>query len=251
MSVSQEESPSFRSGRMSNIVFTQMHYDPNVIMHIAVGTSLATIIVTSISSVTAHHKKGAVLWNVFRNLAPGLVLGSFFGAGVADLLSGQHLQLIIGVFAVWMSYKMFSGAHAVIDPNRHLPSAPLQFIAGGGIGVASAIFGIGGGSLTVPYLNRHGVVMQKAVATSAACGLPIAIAGAIGFMWFGAKEQINVPNTIGYVHIYAFLGISAMSFITAKLGAKVAHRLSSAMLKKSFAGLLVVVGCYFIYKGLI
>jgi uncharacterized membrane protein YfcA len=143
------------------IVFTQMHYDPNVIMHIAVGTSLATIIVTSISSVTAHHKKGAVLWNVFRNLAPGLVLGSFLGAGVADLLSGQHLQLIIGVFAVWMSYKMFSGAHAVIDPNRHLPSAPLQFIAGGGIGVASAIFGIGGGSLTVPYLNRHGVVMQK------------------------------------------------------------------------------------------
>lgn len=233
------------------IVFTQMHYDPNVIMHIAVGTSLATIIVTSISSVTAHHKKGAVLWNVFRNLAPGLVLGSFLGGGVADLLSGQHLQLIIGVFAVWMSYKMFSGAHAIIDPNRYLPSAPLQFIAGGGIGVASAIFGIGGGSLTVPYLNRHGVVMQKAVATSAACGLPIAIAGAIGFMWFGAKEQINVPNTIGYVHIYAFLGISAMSFITAKLGAKVAHRLSAAMLKKCFAGLLIVVGCYFIYKGLI
>ena len=233
------------------IVFTQMNYDPNVIMHIAVGTSLATIIVTSISSVTAHHKKGAVLWRVFRNLAPGLVLGSFLGAGVADLMSGQHLQLLIGVFAVWMAYKMFRGAHAVIDPNRHLPSAALQFAAGGGIGVASAIFGIGGGSLTVPFLNRHGVVMQKAVATSAACGLPIAVAGAIGFMWFGAREYIDVPNTIGYVHIYAFLGISTMSFITAKFGAKVAHRLSAAMLKKCFAGLLVVVGCYFIYKGLV
>lgn len=233
------------------IVFTQMNYDPNVIMHIAVGTSLATIIVTSISSVTAHHKKGAVLWRVFRNLAPGLVLGSFLGAGVADLMSGQHLQLLIGVFAVWMAYKMFRGAHAVIDPNRHLPSAALQFAAGGGIGVASAIFGIGGGSLTVPFLNRHGVVMQKAVATSAACGLPIAVAGAIGFMWFGAREHIDVPNTIGYVHIYAFLGISTMSFITAKFGAKVAHRLSAAMLKKYFAGLLVVVGCYFIYKGLV
>ncbi|MEG0197497.1 MAG: sulfite exporter TauE/SafE family protein [Acinetobacter sp.] len=233
------------------IVFTQMNYDPNVIMHIAVGTSLATIIVTSISSVTAHHKKGAVLWQVFRNLAPGLVLGSFLGAGVADLMSGQHLQLLIGVFAVWMAYKMFRGAHAVIDPNRHLPSAALQFAAGGGIGVASAIFGIGGGSLTVPFLNRHGVVMQKAVATSAACGLPIAVAGAIGFMWFGAREHIDVPNTIGYVHIYAFLGISTMSFITAKFGAKVAHRLSAAMLKKCFAGLLVVVGCYFIYKGLV
>lgn len=232
------------------IVFTQMNYDPNVIMHIAVGTSLATIIVTSISSVTAHHKKGAVLWPVFRNLAPGLVLGSFLGAGIADLMSGQHLQLVIGVFAVWMAYKMFKGANAVVDPNRHLPTAPLQLAAGGGIGVASAIFGIGGGSLTVPYLNRHGVVMQKAVATSAACGLPIAVAGALGFMWFGAKEQIEVPNTIGYVHVYAFLGISVMSFITAKFGAKVAHLLSPAMLKKCFAGLLVVVGCYFIYKGL-
>ncbi|WDZ52000.1 sulfite exporter TauE/SafE family protein [Acinetobacter vivianii] len=232
------------------IVFTQMNYDLNVIMHIAVGTSLATIIVTSISSVTAHHKKGAVLWPVFRNLAPGLVIGSFLGAGIADLMSGQHLQLVIGVFAVWMAYKMFKGANAVVDPNRHLPSAPLQLAAGGGIGVASAIFGIGGGSLTVPYLNRHGVVMQKAVATSAACGLPIAVAGALGFMWFGAKEQIEVPNTIGYVHVYAFLGISVMSFITAKFGAKVAHLLSPAMLKKCFAGLLVVVGCYFIYKGL-
>ncbi|APU48007.1 sulfite exporter TauE/SafE family protein [Acinetobacter junii] len=233
------------------IVFTQLNYDPNVIMHIAVGTSLATIVVTSISSVMAHHKKGAVLWSVFKNLAPGLILGSFFGAGIADLMSGQHLQLVIGIFAVWMAYKMFRGAHAQIDPNKHLPSAPLQFAAGGGIGIASAIFGIGGGSLTVPYLNRHGVVMQQAVATSAACGLPIALAGAIGFMWFGAKEQIDVPNTIGYVHVYAFLGISVMSFITAKVGARVAHRLSAAMLKKCFAGLLVFVGSYFIYKGLI
>ncbi|RLZ07938.1 sulfite exporter TauE/SafE family protein [Acinetobacter sp. 2JN-4] len=232
------------------IVFTQMNYDPNVIMHIAIGTSLATIIVTSISSVMAHHRQGAVLWSVFRNLAPGLVLGSFLGAGIADLMSGQHLQLVIGVFAIWMAFKMFRGAYAIVNSSRHLPSAPIQFAAGGGIGVASAIFGIGGGSLTVPFLNRYGVVMQKAVATSAACGLPIAAAGAIGFMWFGAKEQINVPNTIGYVHIYAFLGISTMSFITAKVGAKVAHRLSPAMLKKCFAGLLVTVGCYFVYKGL-
>lgn len=232
------------------IVFTQMNYDPNVIMHIAIGTSLATIIVTSISSVMAHHRQGAVLWPVFRNLAPGLVLGSFLGAGIADLMSGQHLQLVIGVFAIWMAFKMFRGAYAIVNSSRHLPSAPIQFAAGGGIGVASAIFGIGGGSLTVPFLNRYGVVMQKAVATSAACGLPIAAAGAIGFMWFGAKEQINVPNTIGYVHIYAFLGISSMSFITAKVGAKVTHRLSPAMLKKCFAGLLVTVGCYFVYKGL-
>jgi uncharacterized protein len=164
-------------------------------------------------------------------------------------MSGHGLQLLIGFFAVWVAYKMFSGAHVEVDPARQLPSTGKQLFVGAGIGVASAIFGIGGGSLTVPYLNRHGVVMQKAVATSAACGLPIAVAGAIGFMWFGHQAEVNVPNTIGYIHVYAFFGIAIMSFITAKFGAKVAHQLSPAMLKKCFAGLLVVVGLYFIYQG--
>lgn len=232
------------------IVFTQLQYDPSVIMHMAVGTSLATIIVTSLSSVSAHHKKGAVLWNVFRNLSPGLVIGSFLGAGIADYLSGQGLQLLIGFFAVWVAFKMFRGAATPVDPNKHLPSQAMQMAAGGGIGIASAIFGIGGGSLTVPYLNKNGVIMQKAVATSAACGLPIAIAGALGFMWFGHQADIVVPNTIGYIHIYAFIGISVMSFITAKLGAKVAHMLSPFMLKRCFACLLTTVGCYFIYQGM-
>lgn len=232
------------------IVFTQMGYDPEVIMHMALGTSLATIMVTSVSSVMAHHKKGAVLWPVFKNLAPGLVIGSFLGAGIAGMLSGHYLQLIIGVFAIWVAFKMFKSAHVLVDENKQLPSALKQNFAGAGIGVASAIFGIGGGSLTVPYLNKNGVVMQKAVATSAACGLPIAIAGAVGFMFFGAKAQHQIENAIGYVHIYAFIGISIMSFITAKLGAKVAHVLSPAMLKKCFAALLTTVGFYFIYQGI-
>lgn len=233
------------------IVFTQLNYDSTVIMHMAVGTSLATIIVTSISSVRAHHLRGAVLWPVVRNLAPGLVVGSFLGAGIADLLPGQGLQLMIGVFAVWVAFRMFSGASAQPDPNKSLPSTSMQMATGAGIGVASAIFGIGGGSLTVPFLNRCGVVIQKAVATSAACGLPIAIAGALGFIWFGQQSEIQVPNTIGYIHVYAFIGISVMSFFTAKFGAKVAHLLSPVILKKCFAALLVTVGLYFIYRGLI
>ncbi|MDZ7925051.1 MAG: sulfite exporter TauE/SafE family protein [Marinagarivorans sp.] len=235
------------------VVFTHMGYEPGVIMHMALGTSLATIIVTSISSSIAHHKNGAVIWPVFRNLAPGLVIGSFLGAGIAGLLSGANLQLIIGVFAIWVAYKMMLGAMTsaghVIDQHSVLPSAFKQSCAGTGIGVASAIFGIGGGSLTVPYLNYYGVVMQKAVGTSAACGLPIAIAGAFGFIFFGIKEKINVPNSIGFVHIYAFLGISITSFFTAKLGAKTAHALSPTMLKKCFAALLFTVGCFFLIKG--
>ncbi len=232
------------------VVFTQMGIDPAVVMHLALGTSLATIIVTSISSMMAHHKNGAVIWPVFKNLAPGLVIGSFFGAGVAGLLSGAHLQLIIGVFVMWVAYTMFVGAKKVVDQNQVLPSTPKQVCAGTGIGVASAVFGIGGGSLTVPYLNHHGVVMQKAVGTSAACGLPIAVAGALGFMLFGMKDHVNVPNSIGFVHIYAFVGISSMSFFTAKLGAKAAHALSPSVLKKCFAVMLFIVGCFFLFKGL-
>lgn len=245
------------------IVFTQMGYSPDVIMHLALGTSLATIIVTSISSLMAHNKKGSVMWPVFKNLAPGMALGCFFGAGVAGLISGIHLQIIVGIFLLWVAYRMFakaknqtaSSTSNTADQDTQfneiaLPSTPKQLAAGGVIGIASAIFGIGGGSLTVPYLTRYGVVMQKAVGTSAACGLPIAIAGALGFMFFGMQQKIDVPNTIGFVHIYAFLGISVMSFFTAKLGAKVAHILSPAMLKKCFSILLTIVGCYFLYKGL-
>lgn len=245
------------------IVFTQMGYSPDVIMHLALGTSLATIIVTSISSLMAHNKKGSVMWPVFKNLAPGMALGCFFGAGVAGLISGIHLQIIVGIFLLWVAYRMFakaknqtaSSTSNTADQDTQfneiaLPSTPKQLAAGGVIGIASAIFGIGGGSLTVPYLTRYGVVMQKAVGTSAACGLPIAIAGALGFMFFGMQQKIDVPNTIGLVHIYAFLGISVMSFFTAKLGAKVAHILSPAMLKKCFSVLLTIVGCYFLYKGL-
>ena len=244
------------------IVFTQMGYSPDNIMHLALGTSLATIIVTSISSLMAHNKKGAVMWPVFKNLAPGLAIGCFLGAGIAGQISGLYLQLIVGVFLLWVAYKMFFGGKKQVanpatnsssadDANTQLPSKPRQLAAGGVIGIASAIFGIGGGSLTVPYLTRYGVVMQKAVGTSAACGLPIAIAGALGFMIFGMQQQVNVPNTIGFVHIYAFLGISIMSFFTAKVGAKVAHMLSPQLLKKCFALLLFVVGCFFLYKALL
>ena len=232
------------------IVFTQMGYDPEVVMHLALGTSLATIVVTSISSMMAHNKNGAILWPVFKNLAPGMALGCFFGAGIAGWMSGVHLQLIVGIFLLWVSYTMFMGAKKAVDSSKALPSTPAQMGAGAGIGIASAIFGIGGGSLTVPYLSHNGVVMQKAVGTSAACGLPIAIAGALGFMLFGMNAQVNVPNTIGYVHVYAFLGISIMSFFTAKFGAKAAHALSPAVLKKCFAVLLVCIGCFFLFKGL-
>lgn len=232
------------------LLFSQMDYNPNEIMHLALGTSHATIIVTSISSLMAHHKNAAVIWSLFRNLAPFMAIGCFFGAKFAGLLSGLHLQMILGVFLMWVAYTLFQGRKNVIVSIKSLPNSCQQSVAGSVIGFASAIFGIGGGSLTVPYLTHYGVVMLHAVGTSAACGLPISIAGALGFMIFGIQNTVSSPNTFGYIHIYAFLGIGVMSFFTAKLGANTANNLSPIMLKKCFALLLMAVGSFFLLKGI-
>ncbi|PIT24919.1 hypothetical protein BGI37_08075 [Snodgrassella alvi] len=233
------------------VVFMRAGYDEAVTMHLALGTSLATIIITSISSMLAHNKNHAVLWPVVGRLTPGLILGSFGGAAIADALSGQKLQLVISIFTLFVGISMFRSSRTKISvQHRQSINSHWHWFAGAIIGIASALFGIGGGSLTVPYLNRCGLAMPQAVGSSAACGLPVAITGALGFMFFGAHEQTHIAHTIGYIHIYAFVGISVMSFITARQGAKVAHWLSPVMLKKSFACLLLCMSMYFLSKAL-
>ncbi|WP_230657948.1 sulfite exporter TauE/SafE family protein [Psychrobacter sp. I-STPA10] len=230
-------------------IFTAYGYSPEVVAHLAVGTSLATIIVTSISSLMAHNKRGSVRWDVWKYMAGGLVIGSVSGAAIADQINGQMLQAMIGAAALLVAFKMLflSNKEQVGKP---LPKPPVQFGAGTGIGLASAIFGIGGGSLTVPFLNWSGLPMRQSVGTSAACGLPIAVAGALGFAWFG-QDVANLPaGTIGFVNITGFICISIASFITAKLGAKWAHQLPAATLKKAFGVLLTFAGGQLLWSGL-
>jgi uncharacterized membrane protein YfcA len=230
-------------------IFTAYNFPPEVITHLAIGTSLATIVVTSISSLTAHNKRGGIRWEVWRHMALGLVIGSLVGAGIADMIEGQMLQIIIGIGALLMALKMlfFSNQESVEKP---LPPASVQFGAGMGIGMASSIFGIGGGSLTVPFLNWAGLPMKQSVGTSAACGLPIALAGAVGFAWFG-QDVVNLPEgTIGFVHISGFLCISVASFAMAKVGAKLAHVLPALMLKRAFGLLLLVAGGQLLLSGI-
>lgn len=221
------------------VVFAKLGYAPEIIAHLAVGTSLATIVVTSVSSMQSHHKRGGVRWQIFQNMAIGLVVGSLFGAYVASFLASKVLTGLIGGMALIMGIKMLLAKASQAQHLRPLPKAYMQTTVGGLIGAASAIFGIGGGSLTVPFLSRY-VDMKQAVGTSSACGLPIALAGAIGFMIFGQKASVP-QGAIGFVHIGAFVCISIMSFIFAKVGAKIAHSLPSATLKKAFGGLLVIV----------
>jgi len=217
---------------------------PDVLTHMAVGTSLATIVFTSINAIRAHHAKGAVRWRLFVWLTAGIVLGTVLGALTAAQISGPMLQKIIGVFAICVAIQMAFK----LQPKAALtePGKPSLGIAGGVIGWASAIFGIGGGSLTVPFLVWRSVPMQQAVATSSACGLPIALAGAISFVFTGWDETGLPSWSLGYVYLPALIGIASISMLFAGFGARLAHRLSQDLLKRLFALLLLCVGINFL-----
>lgn len=225
--------------------FSALGFSPEVLTHMAVGTSLATIIVTSAGSVYQHHRKGAVLWSVLTWFALGLVVGALLGAKVADLLHGRILQILFGVFAIVIALQMLKGAQP--KPSRTLPAKPGITAVGVLIGAISSIFGIGGGSLSVPFFTWCNMKMQQAVGTSSAAGMPIALAGAAGFVWTGWQHPQLPEYSLGYVYLPALLGVAVTSVLFSQLGARWAHRIPAATLKKIFAALLAIVGAKLLY----
>ena len=224
--------------------FTLQGFDPSILTHLAVGTSLATIVFTSINAVREHHRKGAVQWRIFAWMTLGILVGAAVGAKTASLIQGPILQKIIGVFALIVAVQMAADFKPKV--TRGIPGKPLLTAAGGVIGWASAIFGIGGGSLTVPFLTSRSLSMQQAVATSSACGLPIALASALGFLVLGWNDPQLPAYSLGYVYLPALLGIAVTSMFFARYGARMAHRLSPRLLKRLFAALLFCVGLSFL-----
>lgn len=225
-------------------LFHYQGFDPAVITHVAVGSSLATIIPTAVSSTLAHHRRQAVDWSAFSRLAPGLVIGAVLGALLADQMNARWLQVTFGVFLMVVAAQMLWGTRGKTLAGN-LPGLPVMVAAGGIIGGISGLVGIGGGTMTVPFLHWFGKPLPKAVATSAACGLPIALSGTVGFMVFGAAEQL--PASTGYVYWPAVLVVALCSILTAPLGAGLAHSLPVATLKKIFALLLLLVGLRLVY----
>ncbi|MFT5888796.1 MAG: putative membrane protein YfcA [Zhongshania sp.] len=228
--------------------FTLLAVAPEVIMHLAVGTSLAAIVVSSLSSTRAHHKMGNVDWPRWRQLAPGITIGVMLGVATAATLSGETLKLAFGVFAIVIG--LYMGFAAQPPASRQLPGAKGLLVAGLGIGYVSAWFGVGGGSLTVPYLSWCNVRMQQAVATSAACGLPIAVVGALSNVIAGYGHADLPVYSSGFVYWPAFLGVVVLSAPAAKWGAQLAQRLSQRRLRQAFAGFLFVVGSQFIWGAI-
>nr|VFK15122.1 MAG: Uncharacterized membrane protein YfcA [Candidatus Kentron sp. LPFa] len=210
------------------------------LMHIALGTSLATIIITSLSSIHAHHKRGAVQWPIVRKLAPSLVIGTLLGAVIADALPSDGLRLFFAVFILLVSIRL--GFDIQVSPHRQTPGKLGLGVAGLVIGKLSALVGIGGGTLTVPFLLWCNTPIRHAVATSAASGFPIAVAGTIGFMATGWQAADLPAWSSGYIYWPAFVAIAPVSLLFAPLGAKLAYTLPVNLLKRFFAVYLAVVG---------
>lgn len=231
---------------MLSLAFAMQRLPGDYSLHLAIGTSLATIMFTSMSSLRAHHARGAVAWPVVRRITLGILAGTLLGSWVAAQLSTRFLK---GFFVAFLYYV---GMQMILDirphPSRQLPGAGGMFGVGSLIGGVSSLVGIGGGSLSVPFMIWCNVSMHSAIGTSAAIGLPIAVAGTAGYVANGLGLSSLPPYSLGFVYLPALAGVATASIFTAPLGAKLAHCLPVPRLKKMFALLLVATASKMLFS---
>jgi uncharacterized membrane protein YfcA len=214
----------------------------------AIATSMATILFTSLSSVRAHHAHGAVRWPIVRGMAPGILAGGLLaGAGAFALLKGQVLALVFGLFVAFSATQMLRGKRPA--PSRQMPGWVGQAAAGSGIGFLSGLVGAGGGFVSVPFMTWCNVPIHNAVATSAALGVPVATAATLGYVIGGWNLDGALPGAVGYLYLPALVVIAVASVSMAPLGARAAHAMNVAQLKRAFALLLYGLAAYMLYKA--
>lgn len=226
----------------------QRGISPDLAVKMAIATSMATIIFTSISSVRAHHKKGAVRWDLVKGLAPGIVLGSLLGSlGIFALVKGTSLALFFAAFVGFSATQMFLDKKPA--PTRQMPGFVGLIGSGGLIGLLSGLVGAGGGFVSVPFMTWCNVAIHNAVATSAALGFPIALANVTGYVVSGMSLTDLPPYSFGYLWLPGLIVIAICSVLMAPLGAATAHKLPVKQLKRVFAGILYLLAAYMLFKG--
>ena len=231
-------------------VLTHRGVDSGLAVKMAIATSMATILFTSIASVRAHHRLGAVRWPIVTHMAPGIVGGGLLGgAGAFAALKGQGLALIFVAFIGYSALRMFSPKPP--KPGRDMPGAWAQAGVGGGIGFASALLGAGGAFMSVPFMTWCNVPPRHAVGTSAALGFPIALGSTLGYMVSGWRLPPALPGGWGYLYLPALLLVSAASMTLAPLGARTAQRIDTLLLKRLFAVLLMVLAASMLQRALV
>ena len=220
-----------------------------VAVKMAIATSMSTILFTSLSSVRAHHRRGAVRWDIVRGMAPGIVAGGLLaGAGVFALVKGQALALFFALFVGFSATQMLRDRKPAA--TRSMPGPAGRAGAGAVIGFVSGLVGAGGGFLSVPFMTWCNVAIHHAVATSAAMGFPIALANTVGYVVGGWNQPAVIPGQFGYLYLPALVFIAAASVLTAPLGARAAHAMNVRQLRRVFALLLYALAAYMLYKAL-
>lgn len=228
-------------------VFIALGFPSSTIMHIAVTTSLCTIVVTSLSAGYTHYKKDAVLWPLVLRLTPGILLGACAGALLADKVTSDTLRILFGLFEIGIAVQIgFAVKHR---RTIALPGTAGLIGSGVGIGTVSTLLGIGGGTLTVPFLLCCNTDIRNAVAVSAACGFPIAVAGSTAMIIASLNNPELPANTLGYLYWPAALIIIMTTIISAPIGARLAHYLPVITLKRFFAVILFIVGIKMLIQG--
>lgn len=220
-------------------VFTAKRFPPEHMMHLALATAMATIVFTSLSSVRAHHRHGAVDWRVARTMAPGIVAGALAASLVAGFVPTRPLAVFFALFMLYASLQMFFEAKP--KPTRQLPGAAGLFGVGAGIGALSSVLAAGGAFLSIPFLARCNVPLKRAIGTAAANGFPIAVAGTAGYVLNGLRAAGLPEGSLGFVYLPALGIIVAASMPTAPLGARLAHRLPVKRLRIVFALMLLAL----------
>jgi uncharacterized membrane protein YfcA len=221
------------------MMFAAQGFPEAHLMHLALGTSMAAIVFTSVSSLRAHHSHGAVLWPVVKTIAPGIVAGTLLGAQIAAQVPTRPLAIVFAAFISYVAVQMILNMKP--KPSRELPGPAGMIGVGGFIGFVSALVAIGGGSLSVPFMAWCNVKVQHAIGTSAAIGFPIAVAGTVGYMIAGHDASELPAGSLGFIHLPALAATVLASMLVAPLGAKLTHRLPVPTLKKIFAALLLAL----------
>ncbi|AEJ01613.1 protein of unknown function DUF81 [Nitrosomonas sp. Is79A3] len=222
-------------------LFTAQDFPADRIIHLALGTTMATIIFTSASSFRTHHQHGAVNWQIVRNITPGIFLGTFGGAVLASTMTGQLLSVIFVIFIFYAATQMLLQFRP--SPIFQLPGKIGMFFAGSIIGALSSLVAIGGGLLSVPFLTLCNVKLQHAIGTAAAIGFPIALAGTAGYVANGYLQPEALPEySLGYVYLPALFWLVLASMLTAPLGARLTHSTKTAILRTIFVVLLYGLG---------
>ena len=227
------------------MLFTAQGFPHEHVMHLALGTSMSTIVLTSISSMRAHHFHGAVRWDIFKVLSPGLVCGTLGGSVVAGLIPTRPLAVAFTVIVAMASLQMMLEFRP--KPHRVLPKGLPLFLIGVGFGIISSLVAAGGGFMTIPFMMFCNVSIYQDLGTSSAIGLPIAIAGAIGYFIAGWNATNLPPYAFSYVYLPAFAGIVAFSILVAPFGARLTHSLPVKPLKRAFGAFLATLAAQMLY----